>query len=179
MQSVGLFRARRHNRSMATQEYSFDIVSRADTMEVKNALNQATKELDGRYDFRGSNASIELTEDNKVDMVAEDDFRMEQLRDIVTSKLIKRGIDLKMVEIGKIEPGAGVSVKQQITFKNGIEQNEAKALVKKIKDSVKVNAQIQGDQIRVSSKSKDDLQKVITFVKSQELSFVVDFINMR
>ncbi|MFX4520399.1 DUF520 family protein, partial [Acinetobacter baumannii] len=83
---------------------------------------------------------------------------MDQLRDIVINKLIKRNIELKMVEQGKVEPGAGVSVKQSIKFKAGLAQDEAKALVKQIKDSVKVNAQIQGDQVRVSSKSKDDLQ---------------------
>ena len=99
---------------MAVQEYSFDVVSKADEMEVKNAVSQAKKELDGRYDFRGSIASIEL-EKNEVHLVAEDDFRMEQLRDIVISKLLKRNIELKMVEQGAIEPGAGVSVAPQRT----------------------------------------------------------------
>lgn len=167
---------------MATQEFSFDIVSRADAMEVKNAINQATKELDGRYDFRGSNASIELKEEKgaqEVHLVAEDEFRMEQLRDIVLNKLIKRGIELKMVEQGSVEPGAGVSVKQTLKFKNGLAQDHAKALVKQIKDSVKVNAQIQGDQVRVSSKSKDDLQKVMGFVKGLDLPYSVLFENLR
>lgn len=163
---------------MANQEFSFDIASRADMNEVKNAVNQAQKELENRYDFRGSAAEIELDKD-EVKLVAEDEFKMDQLRDIVITKLIKRNIELKMVEQGKIEPGAGVSVKQSLKFKAGLAQDEAKALVKQIKDSVKVNAQIQGDQVRVSSKSKDDLQKVMQFVKKLDLPYSVEFINLR
>lgn len=164
---------------MATQEFSFDIVSKADMAEVKNAVNQASKELENRYDFRGSMASIALEKDD-VDLVADDEFRMEQLREIVVSKLLKRGIEYKMIELGKIEPGSGISVKQKLTFKNGIPQDQAKALVKQIKDKgLKVNAQIQGTDVRVSGKSKDDLQKTIQFVKGLDLPYSVDFVNMR
>jgi len=164
---------------MATQEFSFDIVSKADMAEVKNAVNQASKELENRYDFRGSMASIALEKDD-VDLVADDEFRMEQLREIVVSKLLKRGVEYKMIELGKIEPGSGISVKQKLTFKNGIPQDQAKALVKQIKDKgLKVNAQIQGTDVRVSGKSKDDLQKTIQFVKGLELPYSVDFVNMR
>ena len=147
-------------------------------MELKNAVNQAQKELEGRFDFRGSIASIELTGE-EVQLLAEDEFRMEQLRDIVLNRLIKRGIELKMVEQGKVEPGAGISVKQTLKFKKGLTQDEAKPLVKQIKDATKVNAQIQGEQVRVSSKSKDDLQKVIQFVKKLDLPYTVEFVNMR
>lgn len=164
---------------MAVQEFSFDIASKADMMEVKNAVSQAKKELENRYDFRGSMASIEFEKD-EIDMVADDDFRMEQLREIVVSKLLKRNVEFKMIEQGKIEPGSGISVKQKLKFKNGIPQDQAKALVKQIKDKgLKVNAQIQGTEVRVSSKSKDDLQKTITFVKGLDLPYSVDFINMR
>jgi uncharacterized protein YajQ (UPF0234 family) len=164
---------------MATQEFSFDIVSKADMAEVKNAVNQASKELENRYDFRGSMASIALEKDD-VDLVADDEFRMEQLREIVVSKLLKRGIEYKMIELGKIEPGSGISVKQKLTFKNGIPQDQAKALVKQIKDKgLKVNAQILGTDVRVSGKSKDDLQKTIQFVKGLDLPYSVDFVNMR
>lgn len=164
---------------MATQEFSFDIVSKADMMEVKNAVSQAGKELDNRYDFRGSMASIELEKD-EVHLVADDEFRMEQLREIVVSKLMKRGVEFKMIEMGKIEPGSGISVKQKLTFKNGIPQDQAKALVKQIKEKgLKVNAQIQGADVRVSGKSKDDLQKTIQFIKGLDLPYVVQFVNMR
>ncbi|MBX3111699.1 MAG: YajQ family cyclic di-GMP-binding protein [Fimbriimonadaceae bacterium] len=164
---------------MATQEFSFDIVSKADMMEVKNAVSQAGKELDNRYDFRGSMASIELEKD-EVHLVADDEFRMEQLREIVVSKLMKRGVEFKMIEMGKIEPGSGISVKQKLTFKNGIPQDQAKALVKQIKEKgLKVNAQVQGADVRVSGKSKDDLQKTIQFVKGLDLPYSVDFVNMR
>lgn len=165
---------------MATQEFSFDIVSRADMMEVKNAILQAQKELGNRYDFRGSIAAINFDEKD-VSLVAEDEFRMDQLKDIVISKLLKRGLDMKQLEFGKLEPGAGVSVKQKLSFKSGIPQDEAKSLVRQIKDNknLKVNAQIQGEEVRVSSKSKDDLQKVMQFVKGLSLSYVVDFVNLR
>ncbi|MCU0316901.1 MAG: YajQ family cyclic di-GMP-binding protein [Fimbriimonadaceae bacterium] len=164
---------------MATQDFSFDIASKVDQMEVKNAIGQAQKELANRYDFRGSNAEIELEKD-EVKLVAEDEFRMEQLRDIVISKLIKRGIELKMIEQGKIEPGAGISVRQKLTFKSGIPQDQAKSLIKQIKDQAfKVNTQIQGEEVRVSSKSKDDLQKAINFIKSLDLPFSPSFINYR
>ncbi len=161
-------------------EFSFDVVSKVDLMELKNAADQAQKELANRYDFKGSIAEIELEKD-KIKLVAEDEFRMDQLRDIVLSKLIKRGIDLKMVKNGKIEPGAGVSVKQELTFKMGLEMDEAKALSKQIKDNkaLKVNAQVQGDAVRVSSKSKDDLQKTMAFVKGLDLGYVPDFTNYR
>lgn len=164
---------------MASQEFSFDIVSKVDMAEVKNAVNQAQKELENRYDFRGTAAKIDFDEKD-VSLTADDEFRMDQLKDIVFSKLIKRNVDARSIEYGKMEPGPGVSVKQKVSFKQGIEQDKAKSLIKQIKDKgLKVNAQIQGDQLRVSGKSKDDLQKAITFVKSLDLEFPVDFINYR
>ena len=164
---------------MATQEFSFDIVSKVDMMEVKNAVNQASKELENRYDFRGSMAAISF-EKETIDLVADDEFRMDQLREIVVSKLMKRGIEYKMIEQGKVEPGSGISVKQKVTFKNGIPQDQAKALVKQIKDKgLKVNTQIQGTDVRVSGKSKDDLQKTMQFVKELELPYAVGFDNLK
>jgi uncharacterized protein YajQ (UPF0234 family) len=164
---------------MATPDYSFDIVSRADMMEVKNALNQADKELGGRYDLKSTKCEI-VREKDDVTLIADDEFLMEQLKDIVFSKLIKRGIDARQIEWGKIEPGAGISVKLPLVFKTGIPQDKAKNLTKQIRDKgLKVQPQIQGDEVRVSSKSKDDLQKAITFVKSLDLEFPVDFLNFR
>lgn len=164
---------------MASVDFSFDIVSRADMMEVKNAIDQAQKELHNRYDLKGTKCEI-LSEKDDVTLVADDEFRMQQLQDIVFSKLIKRGIDARQIEWGKFEPGAGISIRCKLTFKTGIAQDKAKTLIKQIRDKgLKVNAQIQGEEVRVSSKSKDDLQKTIQFVKGLELDFPVDFVNMR
>lgn len=164
---------------MAAQDFSFDIVSKVDMMELKNAINQADKELSNRYDLKGTKCEI-LSEKDDVTLVADDEFRMQQLQDIVFSKLIKRGIDGRSFEWGKIEPGSGLSVRCKLTLKQGIAQDKAKALTKLIRDKgLKVQAQIQGDEVRVSSKSKDDLQKTITFVKGLDLEYPVDFINFR
>lgn len=164
---------------MASSEFSFDIVSRVDQMEVKNALDQAQRELQNRYDFKGTKAEIvEGKESTK--LIADDEFRLDQLKDIVISKLVKRGIEIKQLDWGKIEPGAGISVHQELKFKSGIPQDKAKPLIKQIKDKgLKVQAQIQGEEIRVSSKSKDDLQKTMQFVKGLDLDMVVDFVNFR
>jgi uncharacterized protein YajQ (UPF0234 family) len=164
---------------MATPDFSFDIVSRADMMEVKNAIDQAQKELANRYDFRGSKAEI-VHEKEDITLIADDEFRMDQLKDIVFSKMLKRGIDARQIEWGKPEPATGLTLKMKLILKVGIEQEKAKALTKQIRDKgLKVQAQIQGEEVRVSSKSKDDLQKAITFVKSLDLPFPVSFVNFR
>ena len=164
---------------MAAADSSFDIVSKVDMMELKNAINQADKELSNRYDLKGTKCEI-VHEKDDVSLVADDEFRMQQLQDIVFSKLIKRGIDGRSIEWGKIEPGAGISVRCKLTLKQGIPQDKAKALTKQIRDKgLKVQAQIQGEEVRVSGKSKDDLQKTITFVKGLDLDYPVDFINFR
>jgi uncharacterized protein YajQ (UPF0234 family) len=148
-------------------------------MEVKNAIDQAQKELHNRYDMKGTKAEI-VAEKEDIKVIGDDEFRLEQVKDIVFSKLIKRGVDPRQVEWGKIEPGAGISVHCKLTFKAGIAQDHAKSLIKQIKDKgLKVNAQIQGEEVRVSSKSKDDLQKAITFVKGLDLAYPVDFVNYR
>lgn len=164
---------------MASQDFSFDVVSRVDMAEVKNAVNQAQRELENRYDFRGTAAKIDF-DDKEISLTADDDFRMDQLKDIVFSKLIKRNVDARSIDYGKLEPGPGVSVKQKVVFKQGIAQDKAKALIRQIKDKgLKVNAQIQGEELRVSGKSKDDLQKAIQFVKGLDLDYPVDFVNYR
>jgi len=164
---------------MATQDFSFDVVSRVNDMEVKNALSQAHRELEGRYDFKGSKCEI-LEGKEETTLVADDEFRMDQLKDIVVSKLLKRGIDIRSIDWSKIEHGTGLTIRQKLIFKVGIPQDKAKELIKLVKDKgLKVQAQIQGDEVRVSSKSKDDLQKAIAFIKGLELSFPVEFINYR
>lgn len=164
---------------MAQTEFSFDIVSRADMMEVKNAISQSEKELSNRYDFRGSKAEI-LMEKDEVTLVADDEFRMDQLKEIVVSKLMKRGIDIRQIDWSKLEVGTGLTVRTKLELKTGIAQDKAKALIKQIKEKgIKVNAQIQGEEVRVSGKAKDDLQKAIAFIKSLELDYPVDFVNYR
>jgi hypothetical protein len=164
---------------MANLDFSFDIVSRADAMEVKNAMDQAQKELANRYDFRGSKAEI-LHEKEDITLIADDEFKMDQLKDIVVSKMLNRGIDFRQIDWGKQEAGTGLSIRQKLLLKTGIPQDQAKALIKQIKDKgLKVQAQIQGEEVRVTSKSKDDLQKAITYVKGLDLAFPVDFVNFR
>ncbi|MBI5706196.1 MAG: YajQ family cyclic di-GMP-binding protein [Armatimonadetes bacterium] len=164
---------------MAAKEFSFDIVSKADMMEVKNAVDQAQRELANRYDFRGTMASIEL-EKEEIALVADDEFRMGQLKDILISKLVKRGIDLRQLDYGKIEHGSGISIRQKVLLKQGISQDHARPLIKQIKDKgFKVQAQIQGDAVRVSGKEKDELQKTMAFVRGLDLPVPVNFENYR
>ena len=164
---------------MATPDFSFDIVSRADMMEVKNAIDQAQKELANRYDFKGGKSEIRHEKDD-ITLIADDEFKMDQLKDIVFSKMLKRGIDARQIEWGKPEPATGLTIKMKLILKTGIEMEKAKALTKQIRDKgLKVQAQIQGEEVRVSSKSKDDLQKAMAFVKTLELPYPVNFVNFR
>ena len=155
--------------------YSFDVTSNIDMPEVDNAVNQARKEIIQRYDFKGSKSSIELNEkERQIVLVSDDDFKMKAVVDILQSKFVKRGISLKALTYGSLEQAAGATVRQTITLQNGIDKENGKLIVKMIKDSkLKVQAQIIDDQVRVSSKSKDDLQKAITFIKGLDLRLLV------
>lgn len=163
------------------QQNSFDIVSQVDLQEVDNALNQARKEIGQRYDFKDSKTSIELNQkDKQITILSDDDFRMKSVVDIVQSKLVKRGISLKALKYGKIEPAAGGTVRQVISLQVGIDKENAKAIVKLIKDSkVRVQAQIMEDQVRVSGKDKDDLQTIIKMLRESDFSFAMQFVNYR
>ncbi|MFN8138786.1 MAG: YajQ family cyclic di-GMP-binding protein [Fimbriimonadales bacterium] len=164
---------------MAVKEFSFDIVSKADMMEVRNAVDQTKRELANRYDLKDTKAAIQF-ENDEILLVADDEFRLGQLRDIFESKMIKRGIELKQLDYSKVEPGAGISVKQKVKIKQGLSQEISKPLINQIKDQkLKAQAQIQGDAVRVSSKDKDELQKVINFVKKLDLPLPVTFENYR
>jgi uncharacterized protein YajQ (UPF0234 family) len=160
---------------------SFDIVSKVDMQEVDNALNQARKEIIQRYDFKGSKTSIDLKEkENQLILISDDDFRMKAVVDILQSKFVKRNVPLKALSYGTVEPSAGGTVRQVITLQNGIDKENAKLIVKMIKDSkLKVQAQIMDDQVRVSGKSKDDLQSVMAMLRGAELKFAVQFTNYR
>ena len=160
---------------------SFDIVSEVNLQEVDNAINQARKEIAQRYDFKGSKSSIELDQKEKsLTVLSDDGFKLKSVIDILQNKLIKRSVPVKALDYGTVEQAAGGMVRQRIRLRVGIAKEDAKLIVKMIKDSkVRVQAQIMEDQVRVSGKSKDDLQAVITLVRDAELAFATQFTNYR
>ncbi len=161
------------------KENSFDIVSKVNLAEVTNAIQQAMKEIGNRYDFKGSKSKISL-EGEEIVILSDDEFKLEQVKDVLGSKLIRRGISLKNLDYQKIEPAAGGTVRQRVLIKQGIDQEQAKQINKLIRDSgIKVKSQIQGDQLRVSGKSRDDLQKVIQMLKEADLPIDLQFVNYR
>jgi uncharacterized protein YajQ (UPF0234 family) len=164
---------------MAPKDFSFDVVSQVDMQEFRNAVDQAKRELGTRYDFKASKSEI-ILENDKLRLVADDEFKMQQLKDIVESRFIKRGVDLRQIDYGKLETGAKMTVLHNVTVKQGISQEHAKSLAKQLKDrGLRVSAQIQGDQLRVSGKDKDELQKAIKFIESLPLEYPVEFVNYR
>ncbi|MDV2858018.1 MULTISPECIES: YajQ family cyclic di-GMP-binding protein [Oceanimonas] len=157
---------------------SFDIVSEVEMNEVRNAVENASRELTTRYDFRGVEASFELN-DNKVKLEAEADMQLQQMRDILRGALIKRGIDVRVLDAGSINR-TGKRHVQEMSFLQGIDSALAKKLVKKIKDSkIKVQASIQGEQLRVTGKKRDDLQQVIALLRAEEQEQPLQFNNFR
>lgn len=161
--------------------FSFDIVSQVDMQEVDNALNQARKEITQRYDFKGSKSSLELNhKDKNITIHSDDDFRLKSVVDILQAKLVKRGVPLKALKYGKVEPAVGGTVRQIIELQVGIDKDNARTIVKMIKDTkLRVQAQIMEDQVRVSGKNKDDLQTAIKTVRDAELPFAIQFTNYR
>jgi len=158
---------------------SFDVVSIVDPQEIDNAINQARKEIQQRYDFKNTKTAIEL-EENSIRVVSDDDYKVKAVVDILQSKLVRRGVSLKALVYGAIEPAAGGLSKQAITVQQGIETEKARRIVKLIKDSkLKVQSQIQGDQVRVTGKKRDDLQAAIQLLKAQDLDLPLQFINFR
>jgi uncharacterized protein YajQ (UPF0234 family) len=158
---------------------SFDVVSTVDAQEVDNALNQTRKEVGQRYDFK--NTKTEIRDDAEgILIISDSDLRVRAVVDILQSKLVRRGISLKALVYGAIEPAAGGLAKQKITVQQGIETEKARAIVKTIKDSkLKAQAQIQADQVRVTAKKKDDLQAVIQLLKQQDFGLPLQFANYR
>lgn len=158
---------------------SFDIVSKVDMQEVDNAINQAKKELETRYDFRNSKSSIILSKDT-IEILADDEFKLNAVIEILKAKMIKRNVSLKALSPGKIEKASGDMVRQKFTIKQGLTQDEMKELNKKIKETgLKVQTQIMGDELRVSGKKIDDLQAVIAHLKSIDYKVPLQFVNYR
>ncbi|OCA87379.1 YajQ family cyclic di-GMP-binding protein [Pseudobacillus wudalianchiensis] len=162
-----------------SKENSFDIVSKVDFSEVTNAITQALKEIQTRYDFKGSKSDLSLDKEELV-LISDDEFKLEQLKDVLISKLIKRSVPVKNLDYGKIEGASGGTVRQRAKLVQGIDKETAKKINSLIKDSgLKVKSLIQGDQLRVTGKSKDDLQKVMSLVREADLAVDVQFVNFR
>lgn len=165
---------------MADQN-SFDVVSEVNIQEVKNALDQTAKELQQRFDFKGSKSRVTLEEEDKaLVIVSDDDAKLKSVIDILQSKLVKRGVSLKALDYGKIEHALAGTVRQRVAITQGIASDKAKDITKAIRDGkFKVQAQIQGDQLRVASKSRDELQAVIAFLKEKDFGIPLQFTNYR
>ncbi len=160
---------------------SFDIVSKIDLQEVRNAVDQAMKEIKQRFDFKGSKSDITLDDKEKaMILLSDDENKLKSVIDILQTKIIKRGISLKALTYEKLEQALGGTVRQKIKLQDGIPQEKAKEIVRIIKDAkLKVQAQIQGDQLRITGKSRDDLQTVIALLKEKDLGVDMQFVNYR
>lgn len=160
---------------------SFDIVSKTDMQEIDNAVNSVLRELKNRYDFKGSNFEVTIdSKENKINLSAEDDYKLGQIGDSLKVFVTKRGIDARALEFEKPEKATGNSLRQTVKIKQGIDSDTAKQIVKSIKDKkLKVQASIKGQEVRVDGKKLDDLQEVIAFVKSSGINLPLQFINFR
>lgn len=162
-------------------DFSFDVVSKVEMPEVVNAVNQATKEMETRFDFRGSKSSIALDEKKgEITLVGDDELKLRNVVEILESKLIKRGVSIKALDYGKVEDASGSTLKQVVKLKQGLPQDKARQITSAIKDAkLKVKTEIHGDEIRVSGAKKDDLQAVINLLRSQEFGLDLQFSNYR
>ena len=159
---------------------SFDVVSKVEIQEVKNAIDQATKELNARFDLKNSKSKIELEKEEAIQLASQDDYTLKAVIEILSQKLVKRGISLKNLEFEKLEQAAGQSVRQKITLKQGIASENAKKIVAAIKDSkLKAQASIQGETVRVVSKDRDVLQQIMAILRGGDFGVEVQFTNFR
>jgi uncharacterized protein YajQ (UPF0234 family) len=158
---------------------SFDVVSVVDMQEVDNAVNQAVKEIGQRYDFKGSKCEIALEKDT-IKVLADDDFRLKAVVDVLQSKLVKRGVSLRALQYGKAEPASGGRVRQVITIVQGISKDKGREIIALVKETrLKVQSQIQDEQVRVSGKNINDLQEIIQLLKTKDLGLEMQFVNFR
>ncbi|MBI4698340.1 MAG: YajQ family cyclic di-GMP-binding protein [Nitrospirae bacterium] len=162
-------------------EHSFDIVSKVDMQEVVNAVQQAMKEISQRFDFKGSKSNIELVKDkNEINLISDDEYKLKSVVDILQGKLVKRKVSLKSLSYGKVESALSGTVKQVVTLQQGIVSEKAKEIVKVIKDTkLKVQSEIQKDQVRVKAKKIDDLQAAIKFLREKDFGIYIEFVNYR
>ncbi|MBN1822857.1 MAG: YajQ family cyclic di-GMP-binding protein [Endomicrobiales bacterium] len=163
------------------QNFSFDVVSEVNFMEVENAVNQAQKELANRFDFKGSKSSIDFNKaEKKITLIADDDYKLRSLRDIVDGRLVKRGVSLKALNAKPPEKAFEGTIRQVIELVSGLPAEKAKEIVRTIKDAkFKVQSQIEGNKVRISSPKKDELQAVITHLRNSNFSLPLQFTNYR
>ena len=158
---------------------SFDVVSRVDHQEIKNAVNQTMKEIKGRFDFKGSKSTVEKT-DAGILVAGDDEFKMGQVIDVLKQKLVRREVPVRAVHFGNVEPGSGKTVRCLATIQEGIPTDKAKEIVKFVKKlGLKIQSQIMGDQLRISGKKKDDLQSVIQSLKGHDFGIDMKYVNYR
>lgn len=158
---------------------SFDIVSKTDLQEVDNAINNVTREIGTRFDFKGSNSTV-ARKDNTLTIDADDDMKLRQMHELIKAHLTRRGIDAAVLDFKEPEQAAGQAVRQTVIVREGIDRDLAKKITKSVKDAkIKVQVAIQGDELRVSGKKRDDLQATIAHVKGMKLEMPVQFVNMR
>jgi len=158
---------------------SFDIVSKVDLQEVDNAVNSVVKEIEQRYDFKGSNCSVKRDED-EITVKADDDYKLDQIHGMLKTHFTRRKIDAKSLDFGKSEMASGNTVRQKIKVKQGIDSDNAKKIVKEIKSTkAKVQASVRGEEVRVDGKKRDDLQNVIAMIKEFKIELPLQFINFR
>jgi uncharacterized protein YajQ (UPF0234 family) len=159
---------------------SFDVVSKVEIQEVKNAIDQASKEVHSRFDLKDSKSSIELQGQDIIQLASQDEYKLKAVIEILSQKLVKRGVSLKNLEYEKIEPASGSSVRQKIKLVQGIPSEKAKQIVALIKDSKKkAQASIQGDTVRVVSKDRDVLQEIMNLLRGKDLGVELQFTNYR
>ncbi|MCC6932950.1 MAG: YajQ family cyclic di-GMP-binding protein [Deltaproteobacteria bacterium] len=158
---------------------SFDVVSRVDMQEVDNAVNQTKKEINGRYDFRNSKSKVEL-EKEAITITADDDMKLKAIQEILSQKIAKRGVGVRALDFKEAEKATGMMLKQKVMIKQGISQDDGKAIVKLIKEAglKKIQAQIQQDQVRITGPKKDDLQEVIKLLR-EKVKLELQFVNMK
>lgn len=161
-------------------EFSFDVISKPDPQEIKNAVQQAQREIETRFDFRNSMSEIEHDGKSTLTLSADDETRLAALVDVLQSKLIKRGVDIRFLDYGKLESASKGTVRQTVTIKSGLPTDTARKIVKLIKDKgLKANTQMQDEQVRVTSKSKDDLQAVQSLLKGEDFDVPLQYTNYR
>ncbi len=161
------------------KENTFDIVSRVDLQEVRNAVDQSIRELRTRFDFKGSRSDI-IYDGEEIILVGDDEFKLKNVIDILETKMVKREINLKALRYGKIEPAAKDTVRQKVSLVQGLDKDRAKVITKLVKDSkLKVQVAIQGDQVRISGKNRDDLQAIMQIIKDHDFDIPLQFVNYR
>ena len=162
------------------QENSFDVVSKIDMQEARNAIDQAMKEIRQRFDLKDTHSEVNLEGEDTIQLASSNEYKLEAVKDILAQKLVKRGVSLKNLTYGKIEPATGQSVRQKISLQQGIPIEKAKEIVRLVKDSKKkAQASIQGDTVRISSKDRDELQSIIALLRAKDMGVDLQFTNYR